>query len=291
MDRGFLAWEARSGFLVEDSGGDYTVTSKGLDPEQPDFAENQSKGGIAPYSVRIEKQLEDGSLELWSYNYRTGVRERTDSSTGEVFRETFIVSPGPAYGELRRREKKGASAESWKLIEQRAYNPDGRLIRVIGGNEVRELVWEERGEFSRVQEFVEGELTKERVFENGRRVRTTEWGEGKPTTYTYELEGGQEIVRQFVEGEWQWTRIWNSSGRIVYGNNNEGFESIFRYGSDGIREVLQKRPDGKDFLVRTSEGESVRITDPEKISAWLSDQTLTGSHFRKAWMFEGSMND
>ncbi|MGE9291791.1 MAG: hypothetical protein ACQKBT_12405 [Puniceicoccales bacterium] len=120
-------------------------------------------------------------------------------------------------------------------------------------------------------------MEKERVYEDVRRVRMTEWENGDSTTYTYEMEGGREIVRQFVDGQWQWTRIWNRNGQIVYGKNKEGFESIFRYGADAIREVLQKRPDGEDFLVRSQSDGSTRITDPEQISAWLSNHARIDS--------------
>lgn len=72
-------------------------------------------------------------------------------------------------------------------------------------------------------------------------------------------------------------RVFTADGRIAYGNVSKEFESIFRYGSDGFREVLQKRPDGRDILVQTLEDESIRITDPKAISAWMSNHASTHS--------------
>ena len=111
----------------------------------------QRKGDIAPDAVRIERTSEDddGPTELWSYDYRKGLRERTDPSTGEIIRESFIVSPGPAYGKLRKRERKEPKGK-WELVEHRAYDPEGRLLRVVENGVVRDLVWEERGSFSPV---------------------------------------------------------------------------------------------------------------------------------------------
>ena len=289
-ERGFLAWEARSGFLVEDSGAAYAVASEGRDPEQPGYAEARRRGDIAPEAVRIERRPEEGPPQLWSYDYGSGRRERTDPSTGEIFRETHIVSPGPAYGKLRKREKKTPEGK-WELVEHWAYDPEGRLLRVIEqGGSTRKLVWEERGGYSRAQEFVDGVLAKERVFENGRRVRTTEWQDGEETTFTYERVGGREVVRQFTGGQWQWTRVWGSGGRLLYGANRAGVETIVRHGADGTREVLHRRLRGNDLLVRTRDGEQTRTTDPRAIAEWLTAAMPDLSNFPREFFLETTNN-
>ena len=128
---------------------------------------------------------------------------------------------------------------------------------------------------------MDGALTKERVYENGQRVRMTEWEGDSPKTYTYEREGGREIVKQFVGEEWQWTQVWNSGGKIIYGNRANGSETILRYGANGAREVLQRRPNGRDFLVLTDESGQSRIEDPEAIANWMAENAETFSGLRE----------
>jgi len=270
-ERGFLAWEARSGFLVKDSGGEYTVSSKGQDPEHPGYQEGRSRGDVAPDAVRIERQPEKGSPELWSYNYRTGLKERTDASTGERIRESFIVSPGPAYGKLRRRERQPEGSDQWELVEHRAYDTEGRLLRSIESGVVRNFVWEERGEFSRSQEFVDGVLTKERVYEDGQRVRMTEWDGGEENSFVYTLEGGSETIHRHIEGEWESTQVWQAGGKLLYAKYRDGLETIIRYGEDGVKETLHYRPSGTSVLIRHGEKGREMLTGGEEIGAWASD--------------------
>ena len=162
-ERGFLAWEARSGFLVEDSGAAYAVASEGRDPEQPGYAEARRRGDIAPEAVRIERRPEEGPPQLWSYDYGSGRRERTDPSTGEIFRETHIVSPGPAYGKLRKREKKTPEGK-WELVEHRAYDPEGRLLSIVSGNgDRRRFEWISKDRWVKRIEYDEFSIVQSEV--------------------------------------------------------------------------------------------------------------------------------
>ncbi|MGE9289509.1 MAG: hypothetical protein ACQKBT_00880 [Puniceicoccales bacterium] len=264
-DRGFLAWEARSGFLVEDSGGAYAVTSRGQDPEQPDFAENQQKGDIAPDAVRIERQPEEGAKELWSYNYRTGVRERTDSSTGEVFRDTFIVSPGPAYAKLRKKEKKSAENGSWQLLERRAYDPTGRLIRESSPNALFHQVWSETRNGIIVERFRDGILVqRDRRNDGGLVEREIFRNDGSVTRYVYGHNGRRQTITEWRDGDPISYRELRSDGTLAFMKWSDGKEKywgrtgsrdqILTIYSDGSKRLVERGPEDTRFNILDNAG-------------------------------------
>ena len=208
-ERGFLAWEARSGFLVEDSGAAYAVSSEGRDPEQPGYAEARRRGDIAPEAVRIERRPEEGPPQLWSYDYGSGRRERTDPSTGEIFRETHIVSPGPAYGKLRKREKKTPEGK-WELVEHWAYDPEGRAIRRILGNGDVLTFRREGGVYER---FRNGELFSREVDLGGGRRKVTRW---TPGVVFEEVYNGKRLLQQFGNGKLRQHHHYDGDGTLVW---------------------------------------------------------------------------
>jgi YD repeat-containing protein len=134
----FVEWEAVSGFAAADSGGKYEVVNDSYDPYlNPGVNSKSGKGRMAPVYVSVKRKGEDGNEQLWSYNWRAGVRVWSDPASGSSSRLTFIMAPGPAYLALRKREvlREGA----WVPVQQNSYDTQGRLVRSI--EEAGVFVW------------------------------------------------------------------------------------------------------------------------------------------------------
>ncbi len=126
----WVNYEAQSGFIAADSGGEYQIRNDAYDPH---IADKSSKGKISPDAVNIQRLPMDGTpKQFWSRDWSKGIETFTDSF-GNVYRRTWIIAEGPAYGNLRRVEEMPLDAKSWMLLSHYSYNEKGRLVREIDG--------------------------------------------------------------------------------------------------------------------------------------------------------------
>ena len=167
----FVQWEAQSGFILADSGASYAISNESWDPLNP-RADNR----VAPRSVRIERQPAEGQPQLWAYDWKSGVRTYTDLATGDLMRRTYIMSGGNAHLKLRKRERKSDSG--WDTLDQRAYDPAGRIIRRIAGPNLVTINYDGRGSVS--QWALGGVLVREIVNADGLKVRDVKYRNGLP---------------------------------------------------------------------------------------------------------------
>ena len=154
----WIEWEAKSGFVTADSGSEYTVENPSWDP-------NRVEGPLQvnPDSVQMVRRLNTGGEQQWSYDWNSGVRVFTDLATGELIRRTHILSEGPANGKLRKREvfKDG----QWILDRKNSYDPKGRPIRAMHGDDMRIWKWEDSHAGSKVTEYLNGNLVSCKAYD------------------------------------------------------------------------------------------------------------------------------
>ena len=175
----WIEWEAKSGFITADSGSTYTVKNDSWDP-------NIQEGSIdiTPSSVEMKRLLEGGTEQRWSYVWNSGVKVYTDLATGEVIRRTTIMSEGSANGKLRKSEvlKDG----KWVLDRKNSYDPKGRPLRAVQGNNIRIWQWEDQGAFSRSTELLNGMLDRITTFNQNQEIIYRE---------IYKIDGSIDLYR------------------------------------------------------------------------------------------------
>lgn len=180
----WIEWEAKSGFITADSGCAYSVKNDSWDPNIQDGTFD-----VTPASVEITRLPEGGDEQRWSYVWNSGVRVYTDLATGEIIRRTMIMSEGPANGKLRKREvwENG----KWTLDRQNSYDPKGRPVRAVHGDDMRIWKWEE----------VEGGALNVTEYFNGMVKSIETVGKDGSIAYreTYKEDGSIEFFRTHIK--------------------------------------------------------------------------------------------
>lgn len=258
----WIEWEAKSGFVTADSGASYEVANRAWDPNivRPPF-------GLTPIEVAIKRFPEGGSEQRWSCHWKTGVRVYTDLATGEIVRRTEIKSEGPANGKLRKREVlKGGQ---WTLDRKNSYDPKGRPVRAVHGNDMRIWEWEDRADGSESTEYLNGSLVRRTVYDvaGGFLEREIFKPNGDVDRYIYGRNDYGRTIAYFMNGEAMTYKELDGQGHLSYmkwANGKEQFHSR----EDGAWQIMTVFPDGRRRLVeRVSEGASFAQVESAEIVA------------------------
>ena len=254
----WIEWEAKSGFITADSGSTYAVKNDSWDPN--------IQGGsfdVTPSAVEMKRFPEGGIEQRWSYVWNSGVKVYTDLATGEVIRRTMIMSEGPANGKLRKREilKDG----EWVLDRQNSYDPKGRPIRAVHGENIRIWKRENLSNGSEVTEFLNGSFVRRTVYgEGGERLErelvkpngdiikyvygATEVGK----TVSYYLNGEPMSYRELdIDGKLKYMK-W-ANGKVQYHSNRNGVSQILTIFSDGEKKLMERSGGDEEFVQNSSE--------------------------------------
>ncbi len=163
-DVGYIEWDASTGVVVSDSGGEYAVYNPIRDKfngeyMNPKNIESRKPNKIAKEAIIAYKKPEYKYPEMWGYDARTAIRIMQNPQTGELTR-IYYIGGGNATGRPRKTEKKAYGASEWKTVKTRFYNPNGDLIRESDseGN-VREIFYNEK--FEKVKTVLNGETIYE----------------------------------------------------------------------------------------------------------------------------------
>lgn len=138
-NKGFIEWDATTGIIVSDSGGEYAVRNPIFDKHSPEYMDNvfiaDRKREMKTKESRISyKKPENKYAEVWDYSLRTAVKIEQNPHTGEQTRTSYIGTPGNASMKIRKIEKKLAGENNWKISLTKAYDDEGNLIREIDNN-------------------------------------------------------------------------------------------------------------------------------------------------------------
>lgn len=151
MNNGFIEWDATTGIIVSDSGGEYAVRNPIFDKHSPEYGEDlyeaSRKREMRTKESRISyKKPENKYPDIWEYSLRTAVKITQDPNSGEQTRTSYIGTPGNASMKIRKIEKKQPNGGDWKMELARIYDSNGNLIREIDGSgNLKEFIYDEKG--------------------------------------------------------------------------------------------------------------------------------------------------
>ena len=138
-NKGFIEWDATTGIIVSDSGGEYAVRNPIFDKYSSEYTDGvfvaDRKREMKTKESRISyKKPENKYAEVWDYSLRTAVKIEQNPHTGEQTRTSYIGTPGNASMKIRKIEKKLAGENNWKISLTKAYDDEGNLISEIDNN-------------------------------------------------------------------------------------------------------------------------------------------------------------
>lgn len=150
-NKGFIEWDATTGIIVSDSGGEYAVRNPIFDKYSSEYTDGvfvaDRKREMKTKESRISyKKPENKYPDIWDYSLRTAVKITQDPNSGEQTRTSYIGTPGNASMKIRKIEKKQPNGGDWKMELARIYDSNGNLIREIDrtGN-LKEFIYDEKG--------------------------------------------------------------------------------------------------------------------------------------------------
>ncbi|MBK1857844.1 hypothetical protein [Cerasicoccus arenae] len=156
----WVSFEARSGFVVADSGGNYSVTNPAYDPHQ----RSKDSRRVSPGYVNITRNPDDGgSPQQWSRDWSKGIETYTEPD-GSLMRRTWIIAEGPAYGKLRKLEEYQNDGGGWNVVERRSYTSRGELARLLNPNEGTIMTYDYGIDGRLLGKYVNGSLVQRRNY-------------------------------------------------------------------------------------------------------------------------------
>ena len=144
---GFIEWDAESGLIMSDSGGEYKVCNTLFDARNPDSngKTTRSFGVNNSESMISYKKPEYKYAQVWGYSASRAIKTTQDPDTGEETRTSYIGSPGKASMKIRKIEKRLAGEKDWKLTLSKIYDENGNLIREIDADgNLKEFIYDKK---------------------------------------------------------------------------------------------------------------------------------------------------
>lgn len=144
---GFIEWDAESGLIMSDSGGEYKVCNTLFDTRNPDSngKTTRSFGVNNSESMISYKKPEYKYAQVWGYSSSHAIKTTQDPDTGEETRTSYIGSPGKASMKIRKIEKRLAGEKDWKLTLSKIYDENGNLIREIDADgNLKEFIYDKK---------------------------------------------------------------------------------------------------------------------------------------------------
>ena len=151
-NKGFIEWDATTGIIVSDSGGEYAVRNPIFDKYSSEYTDGvfvaDRKREMKTKESRISyKKPENKYAEVWDYSLRTAIKIVQNPHTGEQTRTSYIGTPGNASMKVRKIEKKISNKTNWNIISTRIYNNNGNIIRENYGNgNIKEFIYDEKNQ-------------------------------------------------------------------------------------------------------------------------------------------------
>ena len=135
----WLEWDAGTGIIVADSGGEYAVMNPAWDRRHPEYGEGFAKddrrrADITRHTRISYKRPENMFPEILEINHNNATRILQDPNSGEMKRVSYIGAQGPSYMKERKVERKSAGEKDWRTDAVKAYDEKGLLVREILGN-------------------------------------------------------------------------------------------------------------------------------------------------------------
>lgn len=169
---GFVEWDAESGLIMSDSGGEYKVCNLLFDTRNPDSSGKIRRSlGVNNVESRISyKKPEYKYAQEWGYSSSCAIKTTQDPDTGEETRTSYIGSPGKASMKVRKIEKRLSGEKDWNLTLSKMYDENGNLVREIDSDgNIRSWDYEVSNQYIRKIEKFNGRIVQDRktIKQNG----------------------------------------------------------------------------------------------------------------------------
>ncbi len=199
---GYIEWDATTGMIISDSGGEYSVRNPLYDKNSSEYYNSEFKNDRRHNNSTMEvtiayKKPENPYAEIWDYSVRQAIKITQNPSTGEKTRTMYIGSPGKASMKVRKIEKMAAGESEWKTQLTRLFNPNGDLIRESDseGN-IREYVRTGNEINGTIKELFNGELICFKKFDSSKVVVEKRNVDGDMFEYVYDNKTGTFEIKK-----------------------------------------------------------------------------------------------
>ena len=217
-ESGFISWDATTGIIISDSGGEYSVRNPLIDKFSPEYDayEIYRKRSSRTQESRISyKKPEYKYAEIWDYSSRTAIKITQDPNTGEQTRTSYVGNPGNASMKVRKIEKMLPGELKWKLFYAKVYNDKGQLIREINSRgDIKEFMYDSNGKHLKT---IENGLTtyESRILKNGNIEIYEQDSDMQNRVKRIIFPNGQECKIEFVNKEKIIYTIYKNSHPII----------------------------------------------------------------------------
>jgi hypothetical protein len=227
-----LAWDAKSGFILADEGSEYRVINPSLVNGGKPLADSESENRLTDYNwrpdeARVTRIDQDGKSEYRFYDRSKGILTIKDKD-GATSITSYLMTSGLMYGKVRKIEHldpKGVIQST----ERRAYDEKGRIVRTISATGSVTL-WEYLEDGNRVLKSIDGTLSQENKYVNGRIKESTRYGALGAEKYEYKYTANGESATYTINGKLVWKRFSPIVGETIF-----------------TRQILDHVPPPKDF--------------------------------------------
>ena len=167
-NNGFIEWDATTGIIVSDSGGEYAVRNPIFDKYSTEYGDDyfvtSRKREMKTKESQISyKKPENKYAEVWDYSLRTAVKIVQNPHTGEQTRISYIGTFGNSSMKVRKVEKKFVCEKDWQVLFINSYNESGKLVRRLYENgDIQEMCYIDVNEYSYETKKVNGVLVQSR---------------------------------------------------------------------------------------------------------------------------------
>jgi len=273
----WIDWESQTGFIVADSGGEYSVKNPFLDPHHPDHKNNsiaaiRNRWGETMNSTISYKSHEKKYPEIWGYDRNGAIKIVQNSNTGIKRRTSYIGAPGPAYMKSRKVEKMLPGESSWCEEIFRVYDADGRILREVQPNSLSLFTYDENNVQIR-ENYSNGRLLSKHISKNGTLTKSIYFvKDGRVKESIYGKKDGLNFIELFENGKFieskSYYKNWDEN-TIAYSKSSDGTESFYKYTKYGV-DILTKSVDGKEILKAFDPNISkiLNFTLSDDISKW-----------------------
>ena len=217
-ESGFISWDATTGIIISDSGGEYAVRNPLIDkfsPEYDAYESHRKRSGRTQESRISYKKPEYKYAEIWDYSSRNAIKITQDPNTGEQTRTSYVGNPGNASMKVRKIEKMLPGELKWKLFYAKVYNDKGQLIREINSRgDIKEFMCDSNGKHLKT---IENGLTtyESRILKNGNIEIYEQDSDMQNRVKRIIFPNGQECKIEFVNKEKIIYTIYKNSHPII----------------------------------------------------------------------------
>lgn len=284
----WIEWDDATGFITSDSGGKYAIANPYFDNKNPEYATDavlcvREKGTDIPKSMIAYHKNGAKFSGIWGRDKNAAIRFSQDENTGMQQKVFYIASSGMSYMKVRKIEKRENDSFPWDLVEQRIYDPNGNLLRIIENGRIIEHKNNILPDNTLKKDtYINGILMESKMISsNGELLEYIKYlSNEKKETFKYSTSDCQKTLSYYENDEFiykkTFSKTWQKSDLLSM-EDRQGLKTIYNY-KGNIREELLIYPDGRKVLKKydPNRKEFVENVNQNIIYNWLQSITNKG---------------